>query len=378
LGNLISYTSPVGAVATFTYNGNGQALLASNALGGARINTYYTNGTLATYTDADVGMSQFEYDGLLRLTNVLFPNTTTVSYAYDANDNVTKVRDAHGHTTTYTYDVNDRLVSVGDTLTGMGLELAYDAAGRLVNVTRSNGVNAVYTYDAAGRQIRRQEGGIIDLQYTYDDADRLVEVDLTAPLDPAGLLTNATRSFTYDAASEVSSAGYEYDQLGRVTNLLGTALIWDDAERLRQIGGVNLNYRGHSPLAMRDDGGAATNYHHNYAIRGRPIVAEQDLASTQFQRYYVWTPGGTLLYGIDIQNGQIFYYHFDITGSALALTDTGGGVTDSYAYSAFGEILGRTGTNPQPFTFVGRFGVRVESAMMRIADLGCGGVGTEA
>src|SRR5205823_5094867 len=47
-------------------------------------------------------------------------------------------------------------------------------------------------------------------------------------------------------------------------------------------------------------------------------------------------------------------------GSTVALTDDRGVVTDAYAYSPYGRMLGHTGNSPQPFTFVGRYGVRRE------------------
>ena len=81
----------------------------------------------------------------------------------------------------------------------------------------------------------------------------------------------------------------------------------------------------------------------------------------QFLRYYVWTPGGSLLYMIDAANSnKVYFYHFDRTGSTLALTDSSGIVTDKYAYDPYGELLSHQGTSMQPFTFVGQWGVRQE------------------
>jgi len=60
-------------------------------------------------------------------------------------------------------------------------------------------------------------------------------------------------------------------------------------------------------------------------------------------------------------NGNaIYHFHFDRVGSTLALTTAAGAVTDAYTYTPYGELLGRTGTNAQPFTYVGAFGVRSE------------------
>jgi RHS repeat-associated protein len=79
------------------------------------------------------------------------------------------------------------------------------------------------------------------------------------------------------------------------------------------------------------------------------------------QRYYVWAPGGDLLYMIDAAEGnKVYFYHFDRTGSTLALTDGAGNVTDAYAYDPYGKLLAHTGGSSQPFTFVGQWGARQE------------------
>jgi RHS repeat-associated protein len=47
------------------------------------------------------------------------------------------------------------------------------------------------------------------------------------------------------------------------------------------------------------------------------------------------------------------YYHADGVGSVRALTNEVGVVTDSYTYTAFGERIDHTGTDPQPYAFAG-------------------------
>jgi RHS repeat-associated protein len=93
-------------------------------------------------------------------------------------------------------------------------------------------------------------------------------------------------------------------------------------------------------------------------------MAERNENTLQIQRYYVWTPGGQLLYLIDAANGNaVRFFHYDRVGSTLALTSGAGAVTDAYAYSPYGVLLGHMGTSPQPFTYIGAFGVRAEGAL---------------
>ncbi len=124
---------------------------------------------------------------------------------------------------------------------------------------------------------------------------------------------------------------------------------------------MKLTYNGLGDVITRTDGNTTTRYFYNYVLGLNPIVTEAtDVAP---QRYYVWAPSGALLYMIDAADGnKVYYYHFDRTGSTIALTDASGAVTDAYAYDLYGKLLAHEGKNTQPFTFVGKWGVRQEGA----------------
>ncbi len=56
------------------------------------------------------------------------------------------------------------------------------------------------------------------------------------------------------------------------------------------------------------------------------------------------------------RGGEYRQYHFDLDGNTVALTDEAANVTDTFAYTAFGEVTERTGTHPTPFQYRGQFG----------------------
>ena len=56
------------------------------------------------------------------------------------------------------------------------------------------------------------------------------------------------------------------------------------------------------------------------------------------------------------RNGQDSVYHYDGQGSTVALTNANGDVTDTYAYSAFGEVTAQTGNTVNPFQYIGMKG----------------------
>ena len=379
MGRLQSLVDPLNRTNIYSYDNRGRLQRVVFADGIVHSNSYDQAGNPTRQLYNGGPDLQFTYDSLNRLASendLSFAYdsegrvTNTVSggvnqgAAYDADGRLTSITSQNGaFTVNYTYDSRDRLTQVSDTLTGTQINFNYDDAGRLTGITRPNGVNGTYTYDAAGRLTRIQEGSIIDIQYTVDAAGQVVAANFTAPLDPATLLAPAMPTFAYDAAHQIKNSGYVFDARGRQTASPGHSYQWDGASRLVGIDGVTLAYNGANDLETRTIGGVTTRFFYNHALGLTPIMAERNENTLQIQRYYVWKPGGQLLYLIDATSGNaVRYFHYDRVGSTLALTSGAGAVTDAYAYSPYGVLLGHTGISPQPFTFIGEFGVRGESA----------------
>lgn len=389
MGRLRTLTDPLARTNRYAYDVNGRLAAVTNADGTAAAYEYDANGWLARLAHSAGPELAFQRDALGRITN-----SPGLTLAYDAEGRVTAAEsagvafgaayDAAGRlatatyadgafAVTYTYAVgpngDGRLTRVGDSLTGTQVDFAYDADGRLATVALPNGETIAYTWDDAGRLTRLQSGDHVDAQRTYDLAGQVVQTVLAAPLPASGGLAAATNVLAFDAASQIASAGFVHDARGRVAQIPapwhpgGAALAWDGASRLTNANGAALAYDGFGNVQTRAAIGATNRFFHHPAIGGAPIVAEQDVASGAFRRYYVWTPGGRLLYLIDATDGHaVRFYHFDPNGNALALTDTNRAVTDAWAYDPYGRILARTGTSPQPFTFCGAWGVRQDGA----------------
>jgi RHS repeat-associated protein len=379
MGRPKSVTDPLNRSNAFTYDARGRLQKTSLADGTTRSNVYDPAGNLTRALHSDGTDLQYSYDALNRLVGA-----NNLVLAYDAEGRVTNTAssgvnfgaayDADGRLTsltynggafsvTYSYDSRDRLTRVSDSLSGAQIDFTYDDAGRLTGMTRANAVNGAYTYDAAGRLTRIQEGSIIDIQYTLNAAGEVTAASFTAPLDPGGFTNPLVGNFSYDAAHQISASGYAFDARGRQIASPGHTFAWNGASRLVGIDGMTLGYNGLSEIITRMQAGTTLRYFYNHALGGAPIIAEKNDTAGQFLRYYVWSPGGRMLYMIDAANGNaVSYFHFDRVGSTLALSSAGGAVTDAYAYSPYGIPLGRTGTNQQPFTYIGAFGVRSESA----------------
>jgi RHS repeat-associated protein len=397
-GSVTKIIDPNGAAWAFTYTKAGRPSGMSDPLGRPSSQTYDLRGRRAVTTFADGTTETRTYDAASNLTRRQFTDGTDLTFAYDNLNRITATNelalsyDAEGRitnsaqasqsfgatydaggrlltatspsngaafTVTYGYDTRDRLVSVGDNLSGATVGFAYDDAGRLTSMTRSNGADCTRTYDGAGRLTRIQDGPL-DLKYGLDASGEVTSVDYTAPLLPA--VSAATAPLGFDKASQIASSGFTYDARGRLTTAPTGVFAWDGASRLTTAAGVALTYNGLGDVATRTVSGTTTRFFHNYAINLHPIVAEKT-ESAAFVRFYVWSPQGRLLYAIEAGTNQPVFYHFDRIGSTLALTDHTGATGDTYVYGPYGEPLGRSGTSTQPFTYVGAYGVRAEGAL---------------
>ncbi len=89
-------------------------------------------------------------------------------------------------------------------------------------------------------------------------------MNFTAPLDPSGYITSETSTYTYDAASQISTSGYTYDPLGRQTAGGGSTFTWDSASRLTGIDSTAFTYNGLGNILTRTEGGQTTRYYYNH------------------------------------------------------------------------------------------------------------------
>lgn len=306
-------------------------------------------GQITSTSDGNVPFTA-EYDNAGHLIRVSYSGDWHVNYIRSSGKNGT-----------------GQIERVEDSLTGATVQYDYDEDLRPRQVRLGREQVIRYTWDDADRLIRLQSGSVIDVSYTYDASGLLVSQAGRVPLAVADSEQPPPITLEFDAAAQIRSPGYEYDQRGRLVASPQHRFTWDGASRLIAIEStgdgrrVILGYNGLGQLITRQTREQTIRYHYNHAIRNSPVIAEQDDASGKFLRFYVWTPEGRLLYMIDAENDhRVYYYHFDPIGSTLALTDESGQVVAAWAYDPYGQIVHRQGEIKQPFLFVGAWGVRYE------------------
>lgn len=312
-----------------------------------------------------LGDSVFEYDALSRLVRYTDPFNQTVRHEYDATGNRVGLTYPGGKRASYAYDASNRLQSVADWLGGV-TNYSYDDAGRLVSAVLPNGSTATYAYDAADRLMalfnRRIDGSMIaSYELTLDAVGNRTQIRKQEPLSP--VFQRKMENALYDSDNrllEIGGAPATHDANGNLTAMPGATYRYDYEDRLIQALGAGVqdyryNGEGDRLQAIRD--GETTRYALDLADKELShVLAETDAAGNP-RAYYVHGHG---LISRLTPAGEARYYHYDPIGSAVALTNAAGQVTDSYAYDPFGLAVGAMGTTKNPFRFVGKFGVMDE------------------
>jgi RHS repeat-associated protein len=197
--------------------------------------TYDLDSRLTQVTDP-TGTYQFTFDNMGRLTSAsasysfLTARTFTAGYSYDAASNRTGFTDPENGSTTYAYDTLNRLQTLTPptAFSGTGsFGFSYDTLSRRTQMTRPNNVASNYAYDNLSRLqsvLHQLAGSTIDgATYTVDNAgNRTAKTDQRA---------GVTSNYAYDAIYELTGVtqgtntteSYTYDPVGNRLSSLGVS-----------------------------------------------------------------------------------------------------------------------------------------------------------
>jgi YD repeat-containing protein len=129
---LTNTVGPNGLVITNGYGGGNY--LALQVAVGFSTNIYtYTNGLVYTHTDERGLTVTNSWDPLQRLTNVAYPDGTSISYIY-TNLDLIRVVDRMGFTNSFSYDAIRQKTSATDPL-GHAIHYGYCDCGALYSIT---------------------------------------------------------------------------------------------------------------------------------------------------------------------------------------------------------------------------------------------------
>ncbi|MBN1452333.1 MAG: RHS repeat-associated core domain-containing protein, partial [Anaerolineales bacterium] len=164
--------------------------------------------------------------------------------------------------------------------------------------------------------------------------------------------------------SQVGDVTYTYDTDGNMTSKIATegttTYEYDVENRLIRVatptsGTWEYTYDALGNRVGVTHDGVATHYVHDPAGLV-DVAAEYDASGALVARY---THGLGLVARVDAV-GDAAFYSYDATGNTRQLTDDAGAVANTYDYTPFGVSLEAEETVPNPFQYVGRYGVMDE------------------
>lgn len=129
--------------------------------------------------------------------------------------------------------------------------------------------------------------------------------------------------------------------------------VYDARNRLIQAGDTTYLYDAENNRIGMIEAGVKTTYTINPHARLTEVL--QSKKGDKVTQYIYGT--GLIM---QVTGGEYATYHYDFRGSTVAITDGKGKVTDTFTYSPYGKLLGRTGTTDTPFLYNGIYGVETD------------------
>lgn len=426
--NLLTRTDELGRKTTYTYNNNNQKTSITEASGTADARTtiyeylssdvdlvtsvqrpsVYSSGiyeTAITY-DADLNpdtvtqtgytpngiavtrVADFDYDASGRMIQFDGPRTdvsdvTTFEYyacatgsecgqlkevinglghittynAYDAHGRVTELTDANGIVTAYDYDNRGNLTSATVTpIIGPSrvTSYTYDDLGQLLTTNLPNGEVLSYAYDEAHdlRSITDNDGNKIE--YSYDLAGNRTE-DVSK--DPSGTVKRLVTT-TYDIRNRIDTI----NAAGSITDLA-----FDAVGNLTSETDPNLETTSHNYDPLRrlsetiDALSGSTTY--QYDVHDREIAVQAPNGATTT---YSYDDLGNLLQEVSPDRGTTIY-SYDAAGNVVTVTDARGKVT-AHTYDALNRRTLTQLNNGDTITFQYDTGTNAIGRLNKITD----------
>jgi RHS repeat-associated protein len=328
---------------------------------------YDKAGNRESMTDS-TGSTTFEYDELNRLKDVIYPGGKRIDYSYDEVGNLHTITTSFG-LVSYDYDAYNRLSRI--TLPNLStIDYHYDEdnyKGNLTSIHYPNGTYTTFDYDNRNRMTgltNNGPGGIISQYvYTLDGVGNRTNVSLQEPLTWVPSLVGV--DYSYLPGNFLTSAGattYSYDPNGNLyTRVQGgntTTHTFDSQDRLIGVSSPSLNlqyqYDGLFNRVSKTDSGTTTKYLVDPNGFLPQVIAEMD-GAYNITSYYVYD--GIGLVAKMTPSGSIYFYHYNGSGNTIAMTDSSGSMVNKYAYDEFGNLVNLQESVPNPFLFVGQYGV---------------------
>jgi RHS repeat-associated protein len=345
----------------------------------------FTTAASNSFTAPDSGLhfSSTLYDALGRVTSATHPDGTVTNKSYqdwtetvtDANGHArNSVKDAYGriaqvnehnqgqtYVTTYHYDVLNNLKQITNSLNQNTL-ITYDTLGRKTGINDPQMGSWQYQYDANGNLKSQTDAKNQNLQMTYDPGNRLLTKSY-----PDGTSINDqydTGNFAKGRLSQVTdlsgTQAFSYDNLGRVVQKARTVggsnyvtqMAYDDLDRETSVttpnnNSVQNNYNGGMLTSVKDPQSGtvyASLTYDNTAVGKLKTVGYGNGVNANYayqpNNFYLSSLGSKNSSGQTLQN---FGYTYDNVGNVKNLSDSVGGMNQSFQYDDLDRLTQAAG-----------------------------------
>jgi len=319
--------------------------------------SYDLRGLLTSENRPGDGQSlAYTYDGFGRLTAEAQPYGT-MTYGYDLNGNRRKLTWADGLNVVYQYDQLNRVTRLRENNAASGIGVlatySYTPTGQRAAVTYGNGTSRSYAYDAAGRTT----GVKLDLAGTEHDLVIGAVAGTGTPVayNPAGQIVSLSRSNDLYAwtAHSLFERDYGVNGINQYTSAGGVTLGYDGRGNLVQSGSSTYGYSrlneltsapnpigGTIPLTY-DPKGRLTQVNAGTPVRmvyaGANLVTETTASGSILRRYVhgsgaddpiVWYEGSGTASRRWLQADQL--------GSVVAISNASGAKLGINSYDEYG------------------------------------------
>jgi len=299
----------------------------------------------------------YAYDAAGNRTQIVYPKPSgwgdfAVDYTYDTFNRMTAVKINSATVATYTYDRLSRRTGLDYAAHAKDVSYSYENDNDLDVLTHANVVSFDHGYNAVHQVTSNAVSpGSFAWAPTYAENLSYAPNNLNQYASLAGqsgMFGTSGRTFTHDANGNLTSDGrwsYTYDSENRL-------LAAND-------NGAGVATYAYDPLGRRRSKNVTGEGTTSYLLDGDEEIAEYN-GSTLTLRY-VYGPAiddrvAMVSYNSSGTETGRYFYHTDRQGSLAALTNASGTVTETHAYSPYGEELNAPPPQPagNPYRFTGR------------------------
>ena len=226
-----------------------------------------------------------------------------------------------------------QLLVMDKTWTQQNIKYSYDKLARVLEARYCPGLNLT----AVDADLQRR------YLYTYDRMhNRLTESVAVNGGTPT------VKTLTYNAANQISSSGYTYDNNGNLTSDGTNTYTWDRANRLLSMGSSAYKYDGAGNRIQQTVGANVSKYLLDLNSSLPTMLAETIGANVT---RFVHSLHG--LHQLKTSGGVWEHILTDALGSLRVATDNTVGVLESRNYGVYGDLFGTTGTNQTSYGYTG-------------------------